>query len=90
MPDPLRRHPRPRRAAGSEPIPAEVVLNRLIAKIAGRERTIVLAPDFEGVTGLRGHSNKPERAWNYFSDAGARVPQKLERAVRLAVRDAAR
>ena len=75
---------------GANPIPAEIALNRLIAKIAGRERTIVLAPDFEGVTGLRGHSNKPERAWNYFSDAGARVPQKLERAVRLAVRDAAR
>lgn len=75
---------------GANPIPAEIALNRLIAKIAGRERTIVLAPDFEGVTGLRGHSNKPERAWNYFSEAGARVPQKLERAVRLAVRDAAR
>ena len=75
---------------GADPIPAEVALNRLIAKIAGRGRTIVLAPDFEGVTGLRGHSNKPERAWNYFSEAGARVPQKLERAVRLAVRDAAR
>ncbi len=75
---------------GADPIPAEVALNRLIAKIAGRDRTIVLEPDFEGVTGLRGHSNKPERAWNHFSAAGISVPEPLARAVRLALRDAAR
>jgi predicted ATPase len=71
--------------AGEDPIPAEIELNRLIASLAGRKRTIVLEPDFEGVTGLRGHSNKPERAWNHFASEGVRVPEPLERAVRLAL-----
>jgi predicted ATPase len=77
-------------ARGEQPIPAEVALNRLIAGIAGRDRTVVLEPDFEGVTGLRGHSNKPERAWNHFTAPGVKVPEPLERAVRLALRAAAR
>jgi predicted ATPase len=75
---------------GEDPIPAEIALNELIARIAGRERTIVLEPDFEGVTGLRGHSNKPERAWNHFSQPGVEVPEALARAVELALRDARR
>jgi predicted ATP-dependent endonuclease of OLD family len=70
---------------GEQPIPAEVELNRLIASIAGRERTIVLAPDFEGATGLRGHRNKPERAWEHFARSGVHVPEPLARAVRLAL-----
>jgi predicted ATPase len=74
---------------GEQPIPQEVELNRLIARIAGRKRVIVLEPDFEGVTGLRGHSNKPERAWNHFSRPGAEVPEPLVRVVELAL-DAAR
>jgi predicted ATPase len=73
---------------GEQPIPAEVELNRLIASIAGRRRTIVLVPDFEGVTGLRGHRNKPERAWEHFTKPGVEVPEPLARAVRLAVEDA--
>jgi AAA domain, putative AbiEii toxin, Type IV TA system len=77
-------------APGEEPIPQEVALNRLIASIAGRDRTIVLEPDFEGVTGLRGHANKPERAWEHFSSPGVTVPEPLARAVRLALRAAAR
>jgi putative ATP-dependent endonuclease of the OLD family len=70
---------------GKQPIPAEVELNRLIAKIAGRQRIVVLEPDFEGVTGLRGHSNKPERAWEHFSRPEVSVPEPLERVVRLAL-----
>jgi hypothetical protein len=70
---------------GEQPIPAEVELNRLIASLAGRGRAIVLEPDFEGVTGLRGHSNKPERAWEHFTTPGVAVPEPLERAVRLAL-----
>jgi predicted ATPase len=70
---------------GEQPIPQEVELNRLIARIAGRNRVVVLEPDFEGVTGLRGHANKPERAWNHFSRPGAEVPEPLARAVRLAL-----
>jgi predicted ATPase len=75
---------------GKEPIPAEVVLNQLIADVAGAKRTIVLAPDFEGATGLRGHRNKPERAWEHFSQPGVEVPEPLVRAVRLALRAARR
>jgi len=71
--------------AGEQPIKAELELNRRIASIAGRDRTIVLTPDFEGVTGLHGHSSKPERAWNHFSGEGVEVPEPLERAVRLAL-----
>ena len=70
---------------GEQPIPAEVELNRLIASLAGRERTIALAPDFEGATGLRGHRNKPERAWEHFTKEGVDVPEPLARAVRLAL-----
>ena len=70
-----------------DPIPAEVALNALIAEVVGRERTIVLEPDFEAVAGLKGHSGKPERAWRHFSQPGVEVPEPLERAVRLALDD---
>src|SRR5512146_2202500 len=52
---------------GKKPIDAERALNELIVEIVGRERTIVLEPDFEGVAGLRGHTHKPERAWRSFA-----------------------
>jgi hypothetical protein len=51
---------------------------------------VELAPDFEAVAGLRGHSNKPERAWNHFSTPGIEVPEPLARAVRLALESVAR
>ena len=70
---------------GEDPIPAEVALNALIDDIAGPDRAIVLEPDFEAVAGLRGHSNKPERAWNHFSTPGVEVPEPLARAVRRAL-----
>ena len=70
---------------GKDPIPQEMALNDLIAATAGAERVVVLEPDFEGVAGLRGHANKPERAWNHFSTPGVEVPEPLERAVRLAL-----
>jgi len=70
---------------GEDPIPAEVALNALIAEVVGRERTIVLEPDFEAVAGLKGHSGKPERAWRHFSTPGVEVPEPLERTVRLAL-----
>lgn len=72
--------------AGSRPSAAERALNALIGKTAGRERTIVMEPDFEGVAGLRGNRHKPERAWTRFrSLAPAQVPGPLRRAVELAV-----
>jgi putative ATP-dependent endonuclease of the OLD family len=70
---------------GADPIPSEQGLNALISEIAGPERVVELAPDFEAVAGLRGHSNKPERAWNHFSAPGAEVPEPLARAVALAL-----
>jgi predicted ATP-dependent endonuclease of OLD family len=70
---------------GKNPIPAEVALNDLIADVAGRERVVVLAPDFEAVAGLRGHSGKPERAWRHFSEESVGVPEPLARVVRLAL-----
>ena len=54
-------------APGKKPIQGERVLNAQIAELAGPEHAIELAPDFEAVTGLRGHSHKPARAWQRFS-----------------------
>jgi CRISPR-associated exonuclease Cas4 len=71
--------------AGEEPISSEQGLNALISEIAGSERVIELAPDFEAVAGLRGHSNKPERAWEHFSAPGVEVPEPLAQAVQLAL-----
>ena len=73
-------------APGRTPIQAERALNELIAEIAGPERTVVLEPDFEAVTGLTGHSHKPERAWRRFAALpAAEMPVPLARAVELAV-----
>lgn len=72
--------------AGRQPIAAERALNALIAEVAGRERTIVLEPDFEGVAGLRGHRHKPERAWRRFASLpAAELPESLVRAAELAL-----
>jgi predicted ATPase len=71
---------------GRAPIQAERALNDLIAEVAGPERTIVLEPDFEAVTGLAGHSHKPERAWRRFATLSApEMPEPLVRAIELAV-----
>ncbi len=71
---------------GSEPILAEQELNALISTVVGRERTVVLEPDFEGVAGLHGSRNKPERAWKRFARIPPEdVPEPLARAARLAV-----
>lgn len=72
--------------AGKRPSPAERTLNALIRDSAGRERTVVMEPDFEGVAGLRGHRHKPERAWLRFKELSRDdVPQPLRTAVALAL-----
>jgi predicted ATP-dependent endonuclease of OLD family len=76
--------------AGSSPSDAERQLNASIAEVTG-DRRVELAPDFEGVAGLRGHRHKPARAWRSFKAPGGRpVPAPLaeivERAVALARR----
>lgn len=73
---------------GREPLEAER-LNRLIRRRAGARRTVVLEPDFEGVTGVRGKGHKPERAWRRLVQASAAdVPEPLVRAVELALASA--
>ena len=65
---------------------AERTLNALIADSAGKERTVVLDPDFEAVAGLAGHSRKPERAWREFaSRPSAEMPEPLVRVAGLAI-----
>lgn len=72
-------------APGKQPSLSERKLNALIADVAG-DRCVELAPDFEGVAGLRGHQHKPARAFKSFSAAGGRdVPEPLARVVRIAV-----
>lgn len=69
---------------GRQPIDSERRMNALIAEITGRERTIVLEPDFEGVAGFRSHDHKPEQAWRRFGAMGASdVPAALGRVVNL-------
>lgn len=71
---------------GREPITSERAVNELIARVAGRRRTVVLVPDFEGIAGLQGSSGKPERALRRFATLRREdVPAPLARAVRLAV-----
>lgn len=71
---------------GARPSSAERALNALIARTAGRDRTVVLEPDFEGVAGLRGNRHKPERAWTRFrSLTPEAVPAQLRRIVELAL-----
>jgi hypothetical protein len=68
--------------ADENPSEAEAALNQLIAEVAGEERTVVLAPDFEAVAGLRGKSRKPERAWLRFRQLEAEeIPELLTQIV---------
>jgi len=74
-------------APGRRPIASERAVNRAIAEIAGRERTIELAKDFEAVADLHGHRHKPERAWKWFAFPARahEVPEPLAEAVHRAV-----
>jgi hypothetical protein len=72
---------------GKRPIASERAVNAAIAAVAGPERTIELAPDFEAIAHLQGHRHKPERAWHLFelADSPAVVPGPLAQAVHRAV-----
>jgi hypothetical protein len=61
---------------GRRPSHAEGLLNAEIARLAGPHNTIELAPDFEGVAGLRGSHHKPAHAWHEFA---ARRPDRVPR-----------
>ena len=72
--------------ANEEPSASERELNRLIAETAGEDHRVELAPDFEGVAGLRGHRHKPARAWRSFRSMGREdIPEALARLVERAV-----
>jgi hypothetical protein len=78
-------HDSDRRASGRL-VAAERALNRLIADTAGKERTVLLDPDFEAIAGLQGHHRKPERAWREFAvRPSAEMPEPLVRAAELAI-----
>ena len=77
--------------AGKKPNEGQRYLNKLIGEIAGEDGRVEMVPDFEGISGLRGHRHKPERAWERFSKLTAdEIPAPLahtvERAVELASR----
>ena len=77
--------------AGKKPNEGQRYLNKLIGEIAGEDDRVEMVPDFEGISGLRGHRHKPERAWERFSKLTAdEIPAPLahtvERAVELASR----
>jgi CRISPR-associated exonuclease Cas4 len=67
---------------GRRPVESERVVNEQILEVAGRRRTVVLAPDFEAVSGLstRGRSNKPRKAYRRYTGNGE-VPAALRLAV---------
>jgi predicted ATP-dependent endonuclease of OLD family len=74
-------------APGRRPIPSEVAANEAIERVAGAERTVELARDFEAVARLHGHRHKPERALHWFALARseADVPEQLASVVRRTV-----
>jgi hypothetical protein len=58
-------------------------LNALIVGIAGPDRVVSFAPDFEAAAGLSGHHHKPEQAWRWLRSLPAdQVPSPLLDAVR--------
>jgi putative ATP-dependent endonuclease of the OLD family len=71
---------------GKRPIASERFVNAAIARVAGRSRTIQLAPDFEAVARLHGHRHKPRRAVNWIAvPEGAELPTQLSDVVHRAV-----
>lgn len=66
---------------GQAPNESERNVNAAIQAVAGRARTIVLVPDFEGILGVKKRSRKPERAWRSLSERNGKMPTALVRAV---------
>jgi predicted ATP-dependent endonuclease of OLD family len=66
---------------GQRPVESERVVNQQIRDVAGKRRTVVLAPDFEAVSGVsaRGRSRKPRKAYKRYRSNGD-VPQPLRTA----------
>jgi hypothetical protein len=75
---------------GEDPAEAERIANEAIARVAGRRRAIMLVPDFEGVTGLKGKRGKPAAAYRRFNRSDGEVPGPLRHAVERVVAAARR
>jgi predicted ATP-dependent endonuclease of OLD family len=75
---------------GEQPAEAEQVANETILRVAGKRRTIMLVPDFEGVTGLKARRGKPAAAWKKFQNADGDLPGPLRQAVERVVASARR
>jgi predicted ATP-dependent endonuclease of OLD family len=68
-----------------KPNESERNLNQLIGRMAGAHR-VELTPDSEGVTGLKGHKHKPERAWRSFAKLKPdEIPKPLIDIVKMAI-----
>jgi len=67
---------------GQRPMESERIVNQQIRAVAGKRRTVVLAPDFEAVSGVsaRGRGRKPRNAYRRYRGNGE-VPQPLRTAV---------
>jgi len=72
---------------GRRPIASERAVNDAIEHVAGSQRTVELARDFEAVAQLHGHRHKPDRASHWFALATSPgdVPPELAEVVLRAV-----
>jgi predicted ATPase len=75
---------------GEQPTEAERIANETIIRVAGKRRSIMLIPDFEGVTGLKVRRGKPAAAYKRFHGGNGEVPGPLRQAVERVVSDARR
>jgi hypothetical protein len=75
---------------GEQPSEAERIANDMIIRVAGKRRSIMLVPDFEGVTGLKARRGKPAAALKRFRGANGDVPGPLREAVERVVAAARR
>jgi predicted ATP-dependent endonuclease of OLD family len=75
---------------GQQPAEAEQIANEAIRAVAGRARTVMLIPDFEGVVGLPARRGKPGAAFRRFQSGDAELPGPLRQAVERAVAAARR
>jgi predicted ATP-dependent endonuclease of OLD family len=75
---------------GELPAEAERIANDMIIRIAGKRRSIMLTPDFEGVTGLTGRRGKPAAAYKRFHSGNGDVPGPLRQTVERVVAAARR
>ena len=75
---------------GEQPAEAEQIANDTILRVAGKRRSIMLVPDFEGVTGLKVRRGKPAAALKRFRSGDGDVPSPLREAVERVVAAARR